>query len=245
MKKILIFGATSAIAKETARCLADKGAALFLIARDEAKLSDLAHELRGRGASRVETVVMDALEWKRHEAVINQAVEQFQGIDVALVAHGTLPDQQACERSFEVARRELEINMLSVVSLLTILGNCFARARGGTIAVLSSVAGDRGRQSNYIYGSAKGAVTLVLQGMRNRLYGSGVKVVTIKLGRVDTPMTTSFEKGPTWAQPSDVAPKICRAIEMGKDVAYVPAYWRVIMLVLRAIPEAWFKKLRL
>ena len=245
MKKILIFGATSAIAKETALCLAEKGAALFLIARDEEKLSALARELRTRGASRVETVVMDALEWNRHIDVIRQAQEQLQGLDAALIAHGTLPDQETCEASFDVARRELEINFLSVASLLTVLANSFERARGGTIAVLSSVAGDRGRQSNYIYGAAKGAITLVLQGMRNRLYASGVKVVTIKLGRVDTPMTASFEKGLTWAQPRTVATQICRAIEQGKDVVYVPGYWRAIMFVLRNIPEALFKRLRL
>jgi len=172
-------------------------------------------------------------------------MQQLQGIDVALIAHGTLPDQRACERSYEVACRELELNIGTVLSLLTILGNRFERARGGTIAVLSSVAGDRGRQSNYVYGAAKGAITLILQGMRNRLHESGVRVVTIKLGRVDTPMTASFEKGLTWAQPAAVAPMICRAIERGKDVAYVPGYWRIIMLVLRAIPEAWFKRLRL
>lgn len=245
MNKILIFGATSAIATETALCLAEKGAALFLVARDEAKLSAVARELRARGASRVETVVMDALEMNRHADLVRQAQEQLQGLDVALIAHGTLPDQQACDRSFDVARRELEINMMSVVSLLIVLANSFERARGGTIAVLSSVAGDRGRQSNYIYGAAKGAITLVLQGMRNRLYSSGVKVVTIKLGRVDTPMTASFEKGLTWAQPRNVAPLICRAIERGKDVAYVPGYWRAIMFVLRTMPEAWFKRLRL
>ena len=245
MKRILVFGATSAIAKETARCLADKGAALFLVARNEATLSELARELRGRGATRVETAVMDALEWDRHESVVAQAAEQLGGLDVALIAHGTLPDQQKCEASFDQTRRELDLNIMSVVSLLTIVSNRFERQGAGTIAVLSSVAGDRGRQSNYVYGAAKGAINLLLQGMRNRLYRSGVKVVTIKLGRVDTPMTVSFEKGLSWAQPGAVAPKICRAIERGQDVAYVPGYWRVIMLVLRAIPEAWFKRLRL
>jgi short-subunit dehydrogenase len=107
------------------------------------------------------------------------------------------------------------------------------------------VAGDRGRQSNYIYGAAKGAITIVLQGMRNRLHHAGVTVVTIKLGRVDTPMTASFEKGLTWARPESVAPSIYRAITRGRDVVYIPAYWRAIMLVLRSIPESVFKKLRL
>lgn len=244
MRRILVFGATSAIAKATAQCFAEKGAALFLVARDRAKLTAVADVLRQRGA-RVETAVMDALEWDRHQEAITQAIERLGGLDVVLVAHGTLPDQRACEASFAEARRELEINILSVVSLVLAAANHFERQRAGTIAVLSSVAGDRGRQSNYVYGAAKGALNLVLQGLRNRLYGAGVKVVTIKLGRVDTPMTASFEKGLSWAKPEDVAPGICRAIERGKDIVYVPGYWRVIMLILRALPEAWFKRLRL
>lgn len=245
MKKIIVFGATSAIAQETVKRLADAGAALFLTARNQEKLAELARELRERGAGRVETVVMDAVDWHRHESVVAQAAERLEGLDAALIAYGTLPDQKTCEASFECARRELDVNVMSVISLLTVLANRFEQQRGGTIAVLSSVAGDRGRQSNYIYGAAKGAITLVLQGLRNRLHSCGVKVVTIKLGRVDTPMTASFEKGLTWATPQQVAPAICRAIEKGTDVVYIPGYWRGIMLVLRAMPEAWFKRLRL
>jgi short-subunit dehydrogenase len=245
VEKVLILGATSAIASRVALCYARAGARLHLVARNGAALSELAEELRRNGATQVETAVMDALEWDRHDAVVAQAVERLNGLDVALLAHGTLPSQKACEASFDHARHELDINLLSHLSLLTILGNRFEQQGGGTIAVLSSVAGDRGRQSNYIYGAAKGAITLVLQGMRNRLHHSGVKVVTIKLGRVDTPMTASFEKGLTWARPESVAPSIYRAIERGRDVVYIPAYWRAIMLVLRSIPESVFKKLRL
>jgi short-subunit dehydrogenase len=245
VRRILIVGATSAIAKETARCLANAETVLFLVARDATKLADVAQDLRGSGAARVDTAIMDACEWDRHESIVSQAVENMQGLDIALVAHGTLPDQRACELSFDVARHELDVNFLSVVSLLTVLANYFESTGAGTIAVLSSVAGDRGRQSNYVYGAAKGAITLVLQGLRNRLCRVGVKVVTIKLGRVDTPMTRSFEKGLTWAKPADVAPHICRAIARGTDVAYIPRYWRVMMLMLRAIPERYFKTLRL
>jgi len=240
-----VLGATSAIAEDTIRCLATGDTSFFLVARNPEKLDALAEELRARDGTQVETAVMDALEWDRHDAIIAQAAGRLGGLDVALIAYGTLPDQAACQTSFELTRRELDVNFVSVVSFLTALANYFERRRSGTIAVLTSVAGDRGRQSNYVYGAAKGAVTLVMQGLRNRLSTSGVNVVTIKLGRVDTPMTVDFEKGLSWAKSQAVAPGICRAIERGTDVAYVPGYWRIVMLVLRAIPEAWFKRLRL
>lgn len=244
MKRVLIFGATSAIAKRTAQCFVEHGAALFLVARDRTALAALAEALR-QGGARVETAVMDALDWDRHQAMITEAADRLGGLDVVLVAHGTLPDQRACDASFAETRRALDVNLLSVLSIVLAAANHFEARGAGTIAVLSSVAGDRGRRSNYIYGAAKGALNLALQGLRNRLHGAGVKVVTIKLGRVDTPMTASFEKGRTWAKPEDVGPSICRAIERGKDVVYVPAYWRVVMLILRSLPEAWFKRLRL
>jgi len=245
VKRIVIFGATSAIAKATADRFAVAGASLALVARNPARLSLVAQDLRERGSPHVECIVMDALDFDRHEMVVAQAIRALGGLDAALIAHGTLPDQKACEESFVEARRELDVNFASVVSLLGVLANHFEATQAGTIAVLASVAGDRGRQSNYLYGASKGAISIVLQGMRNRLHASGVKIVTIKLGRVDTPMTASFEKGSSWARPEDVAPLIQRAIERGSDVVYVPRYWRGIMLVLRAIPEAWFKKMRL
>jgi decaprenylphospho-beta-D-erythro-pentofuranosid-2-ulose 2-reductase len=154
-----------------------------------------------------------------------------------LIAHGTLPDQGACQASFDTARREFEVNALSVLSLLTLAANRFEQQRSGTIAVISSVAGERGRQSNYLYGAAKGAVSLFLQGLRNRLSKSGVQVVTILPGFVDTPMTADFPKGPLWAQPDAVARDIVRAIEGGRDVLYTPWFWRWIMLIIRTIPE--------
>jgi short-subunit dehydrogenase len=166
-------------------------------------------------------------------------------MDVVLIAHGTLPDQKACEASFEHTRREFETNALSVMSLLTHVANYFEREKRGTIAVIASVAGDRGRQSNYVYGTAKGAVSLFMQGLRNRLAPAGVHVLTIKPGFVDTPMTSEFKKGLLWAQPDRVARDIQRAIEKKKDIAYVPPFWRYIMWVIGAIPEFVFKRLRL
>ena len=245
MPTILIIGATSAIAQAVARRFAADGATLFLVARNQAKLDAVADDLRVRGAPTVDTAVMDVLAYDQHLAVIQQVFERQGRIDVVLIAHGTLPDQKACEASFEHTQREFEINALSVMSLLTHLANYFEQEKRGTIAVIASVAGDRGRQSNYVYGTAKGAVSLFLQGLRNRLAPAGVHVLTIKPGFVDTPMTSEFDKGLLWAQPERVARDIQRAIAKKTDVAYVPPFWRYIMLVIGAVPEFIFKRLRL
>lgn len=245
MKKVLIIGATSAIAEATARLYAAEGARLFLVARGAEKLAALAADLRARGAAEALAETLDVNDLDRHEAALAQADEALGGIDVALIAHGTLPDQKACEASFELTLQELQTNALSTLSLLTHLANRLEPRGSGTIAVVSSVAGDRGRQSNYVYGTAKGAVTLFLQGLRNRLARTGVRVLTIKPGFVDTPMTADFPKGPLWAQPAQIARGIKKAEEKGRDVVYLPGFWRLIMLVIRNIPEGIFKRLSL
>ena len=243
--KILIIGATSAIAAATARLFADAGHALFLAARDSGKLEATADDLRVRGAAQVETATLDVLDFDRHEPVLRAAIDALDGLDLVLLAHGTLPDQAACERSFDETRRELEINALSSISLLTFVANHFQAKGAGQIAVITSVAGDRGRQSNYVYGAAKGALSIFLQGLRNRLYKSGVHVLTIKPGFVDTPMTANFDKGPLWASPEQVAEGIVRALKKETDVTYLPWFWRYIMLLIRLIPERLFKRLSL
>jgi decaprenylphospho-beta-D-erythro-pentofuranosid-2-ulose 2-reductase len=245
MKKILIIGATSAIAEATARELAEAGNSIFLSGRTDSKLQIIAEDLRQRGADNVHTEVLDVLDYGQHESIINAAIEAMKGLDVVLIAHGTLPDQKDCESSFDVARREMEINAISTISLLTHVANYFESQRRGTIAVISSVAGDRGRQSNYLYGSAKGMVTVFLQGLRNRLHRSGVKVVTIKPGFVDTPMTAAFEKGALWATPQQIGKIIAESIDGKKDVVYAPWFWRYIMLVIKTVPEFIFKRLGL
>lgn len=245
MTNMLIIGATSAIAQAVARRFAADGATLFLIARHPDKLNAVAEDLRVRGAQAVDTAVLEVLNYDQHRAVIQHVVERQGRLDVVLIAHGTLPDQKACEASFEHTQREFETNALSVMSLLTHIANYFEGEKRGTIAVIASVAGDRGRQSNYVYGAAKGAVSLFMQGLRNRLAPAGVHVLTIKPGFVDTPMTSECEKGFLWAQPDRVARDIQHAIEKKKDIAYVPPFWRYIMLVIGAIPEFVFKRLHL
>lgn len=243
--RILIVGATSAIAVETARVYAARGARLFLAARHPDRLAAVAADLRVRGAAAVETAVLDATDHARCEEVVEAAWAAFGGLDVALVAHGVLPDQARAEASASEALRAIDVNFGSVVALLTPLANRFEAARAGCIAVISSVAGDRGRQSNYVYGAAKGGLDRFLQGLRNRLHRAGVAVITIKPGFVDTPMSADLPKNALFASARRVGRAVHRAIEARRAVVYVPWFWRPIMLVVTSLPEAVFKRLRL
>ncbi|MDQ3814774.1 MAG: SDR family oxidoreductase [Armatimonadota bacterium] len=245
MRKVLIIGATSVIAQEVAKRFAAQGDQLFLVARHAERLEAVAVDLRVRGAAKVESLAVDLLEFDRHAEIINRAVEALGGLDTVLIAHGILGDQKAAAQDYQVTERELRINFLSVVSLLTPIANLFEQQKKGTIAVISSVAGDRGRQSNYVYGTAKGALNIFLQGLRNRLYPSGVHVVTIKPGFVDTPMTAHLKKGPLFASPETVANGIYRAIVKQRNVVYVPWFWSGILGIIKAIPEFVFKRLKL
>jgi hypothetical protein len=245
MQKILIIGATSAIAEATARLWAARGAALFLVGRNVARLEAIAADLRVRGAGPVTTFTMDATDYAAHAPMLDAAAAALGGLDVALIAHGTLPDQKACENSVNLTLQEINNNALSVIALATRLGETFAAQGRGSLAVISSVAGDRGRQSNYVYGAAKGMVSLFLQGLRNRLAKKGVQVLTIKPGFVDTPMTASLPKGALWAQPGDIARGIVQGVERGRDEVYLPSFWWLIMTIIRHIPERVFKRLSL
>ena len=245
MRKILIIGATSAIAEATARLFAADGDRLCLAGRKIARLEAIAEDLRVRGAAQVETVALDANDFSRHEQVLSHAAQSLGGLDTVLIAHGTLPDQQACQASVGATLEAITTNALSVITLLTLIANRFEQQGSGTIAVISSVAGDRGRQSNYVYGTAKSAVSTFAQGLRNRLARKNVKIVTIKPGFVDTPMTAEFKKGPLWATPGVVAKRIHRAMAKGENVVYTPWFWRWIMGIIKAVPESIFKKARL
>ncbi|MFM8331948.1 MAG: SDR family oxidoreductase [Candidatus Methylumidiphilus sp.] len=245
MQKILIVGATSAIAEATARLFATHGDRLYLLARSIESLEVIARDLKIRGAESVSFARFEANDFDRHKTLLDEAVNKLDGIDVALIAHGSLPDQKACEQDFQQALKELNTNAISVISLLTHLGNHFEAQKHGTIAVISSVAGDRGRQSNYVYGTAKGALTIFLQGLRNRLHKSGVQVLTVKPGFVDTPMTADFLKGPLWAKPEKAAADIFKVVSTYKDEIYTPWFWQVIMLAIKSIPESIFKRLSL
>jgi len=244
-QRVLVVGATSAIAYETTKSFAVSGARLFLTARNPDRLAAVCDDLRVRGATQVEAALLDATEVDRHEVVVRAALAMLGGLDCVLVAHGTLPNQRRCERSVVETLQALDVNCTSTIALLTVLANYFEGERRGCIAVVTSVAGDRGRQSNYVYGTAKGALNVFLQGLRNRLYRAGVAVITIKPGFVDTPMTAAIPKNRLFATPDRVGRSVHAAMVARRDVAYVPWFWRPIMALIKAIPEAIFKRLRL
>ena len=245
MRKVLIIGAGSAIAKAVARILAARGDALYLVARNAESLSILADDLKVRGAGAVHTEVLDVNNIEEHEKMLGRADAALQNMDTVLIAHGTLSDQKACQLSVADTWREIKTNATSVISLLTPIANTFEGRKSGVIAVISSVAGDRGRQSNYVYGAAKSMVTAFMSGLRQRLTKSGVRVITIKPGFVDTPMTKDFKKGFLWASPEKVAADIVKAMDKGNGEIYTPGFWRLIMLVIRHIPEFIFCRIRL
>ncbi|MFO0146636.1 MAG: SDR family oxidoreductase [Betaproteobacteria bacterium] len=244
-QRVLIIGATSAIATAVARRYAAASARIYLVARRSAALAAAADDLRVRGASDVATAALDANDTVAHAAVVNAAWSQWGGVDRVLVAHGVLPDQAECERSVEAALASFDTNARSVLALLLPLATRLEAQASGSLAVISSPAGDRGRQSNYVYGAAKASVSVLAAGLRHRLAAKGVRVLTILPGFVDTPMTASFRKGPLWASPEKVAADIHRAMEGGFGAVYTPWFWRWIMLIIRHVPERIFVRTKL
>ncbi len=246
-RNILIIGATSAMAEQAARLFAADGDTLLLAARDPEALADIAADLRLRGAADVHTLPpFDALRPTTHSALLQAASETVPRLDIVLIAHGVLPDQARCERNTDELLRSLEINLLSPLRLCNALAGTLLAQRTGTLAVISSVAGLRGRQSNYIYGTAKGGLHLYLQGLRNRLHPHGIRVVTFLPGFIDTPMTAALTKGPLFC-PAETAGRLIHKhlTQTRADIAYIPGFWRPILWILRALPESLFKRLSL
>jgi len=242
--KVLIIGANSAIAKATARNYAEQGCSLHLIARSEDQLEVLASDLTLRGASNVSHSVLDLNKFAEHKKTLSSAFSKLGGVDIALICHGSLPDQDKVEKNFKQALKEINTNGISVISLLTELAAKFVEQQQGTIAVITSVAGDRGRQPNFVYGAAKSLVSTYLQGLRGKLLTHNIHIVDIRPGLVDSPMTAQFPKGPLWSSPEVIAQKIVKSIRRGSHTVYAPGYWRVIMFVVDVIPEFIFKRLK-
>lgn len=240
--RVLIIGATSAIAQACARLWAQRGASLLLAARDLPRCEAIAADLRLRGASSAQCLPYDA---SLPPQALLQAVQREGLPEIVLIAHGSLPDQSRCEQDLDALQAAYRTNALSVLELLTLLSEALRAQGHGTLAVIGSVAGDRGRASNYVYGSAKAAVAAFLSGLRQRLHGSGVNVLTIKPGFVDTPMTRGFTKNALWAQPETIAAGILRAVDQRRAVVYLPGWWRFVMLLIRLLPETLFRRLRL
>ena len=244
-QKIIIIGATSTMAKEVARLYAVEKATLYLIARDPSKLETIKRDLKIRGAKAVYTASFEANLFETHEALIEQAFETLGCVDTLLIAHGSLPNQELCQTDAIKAIEALNTNGVSFVSLLTYGATKMEQQRSGNIVVITSVAGDRGRQSNYIYGAAKGMVSTFLQGLAQRLSKSGVHVLDIKPGFVDTPMTADFDKGALWAKPKKVAQIIKKRISNKSSFGYTPAFWLYIMMVIKLVPKFLFNKIKL
>lgn len=236
---VLVFGATSAVAAEVAALCAARGDRLHLVGRNPAKLAAVAV----RCGPRASTEVADFDDLSANEALVERSIAELGSVDLVLVAHGDLRDQIASERSFTEAEATLRTNFLSVVSLVIPLANYFEKKRAGQLAVIASVAGDRGRPRNYTYGAAKGALTIYLQGVRTRLFPSNVHITTIKLGPVDSPMTRDHEKNVLFGKPPSVAKQILKAIDERVAEAYVPHVWAAIMPVVKHMPERLIQKL--
>jgi decaprenylphospho-beta-D-erythro-pentofuranosid-2-ulose 2-reductase len=244
-QRVLVLGATSGIAQAVARVYAASGARMALVARSREHLAAVASDLAVRGAEVVLQRAVDLCDLERHRTLIAEAERALEGFDVVLVAHGVLPDQQACQEDPRRVVASWDVNFASAATLMEAAAERMVVAENGVLGVLSSVAGERGRADNYVYGAAKAALTAYASGLGHRLRGTGVTVVTIKPGPVDTPMLVGRKLSPRLVADVDVVGRrIHRALERGERVVYVPGKWRWIMAVIRALPIRIFERLR-
>jgi len=238
--KVLILGATSAIAQAAARVWAKRGDELFLVARHGDRLSAVAEDLTARGG-KVLTLAQDLNDDSLHEALVENALVALGTLDVVLLAQGLLGDAETRDRDPAAAELILRTNLVAPVQLLTLLSQ---RMRADAcIAAISSIAGERGRAKVGAYGAAKAGLDSFLSALRQRLAGRGVRVLTVKPGFVDTPMTAQMKKTPLFASAASVGRGIVRAVDRKREVVYLPWWWRWVMLVVRAIPESFFKRM--
>jgi decaprenylphospho-beta-D-erythro-pentofuranosid-2-ulose 2-reductase len=238
----LVLGASSSVARAFARLAAIQGTDLILAGRDLDDIERTAADAWLRGTGQVDVRYFDALDRASHAAFV--AGLPHQPLNV-FVAFGLLHPQEELERDPVLAERVIAVNYLGAVSVLELLATRMAEQGQGAIVALSSVAGDRGRPSNYLYGSAKAGLNAYLQGLRARLASRGVSVTTVKPGFLDTAMTWGLPGMFLVASPSDCAAACLRYATKGRDVAYFPAFWRFIMAIIKAIPERMFKRMRL
>ncbi len=244
-KNILVIGATSSIAQSCIKIWAKYEGSFFLVAKDKKKLEIMRDNLMSRGKKSVSIFASDLIEINNHEVFVEQAFKQLGEIDIALIAHGTLPKQEEIENDNKALVKEFMVNGLSTISILTTLCKKFEKQKFGSIGVISSVAGDRIRRSNYIYGTAKGMVSMFCEGLRMKLYKSNVFLTDIRPGFVETKMTKDLSMPPFLvSQPEHVAKNIVNGIKRKKNVIYTPFYWIAIMFIIRLIPNFIFKKLK-
>ena len=246
--RVVILGATSGIARALCRELAAAGTPLVLCGRNTGELAVMADDLRLRYNQSPEVEKLDALDPESHADFIQSCLQKNEGkLGGVVLCYGDLPGQEETQKDAAAARKSIEVNFTSAVTLLNGFAEILEQQKSGFIAGISSVAGDRGRQSNYTYGAAKAGLTAFLAGLRNRLYPHGVHVLTIKPGFVDTPMTDGIinPKSPLVASPERVAKDIVRAIKRRKNTIYTAWFWRYVMLIICSIPEFIFKRLKL
>lgn len=242
---VLILGATSRIAQRLAHVYAAEGQSVFVAARDGEEAARIAADVGIRHGVATASSAFDATDYAAHPPFVDTVEVALGPIDVAVVAFGDMGDQAHSQEDFAAARRVIETNFTGAASICEALALVMEARGRGAIVGIGSVAGDRGRQSNYIYGSAKGGFALYLQGLRNRLFKRGVQVLTVKPGFVDTRMTFGLATGIPIADPDDVAQAIHAAQRAGADTLYYPRFWGGIMGVIKAIPERVFKRLSL
>jgi decaprenylphospho-beta-D-erythro-pentofuranosid-2-ulose 2-reductase len=244
MKKIVVLGATSGIAVEVQRQLARQGCELLLVARSQQRLAELQADLMIRGARQVLTYAADLASIQQHAGIFGFVRLHFPDFDTVLLTYGSMRDQKESEASIDALLEELQVNFVSASAILSLFAADLEQRRTGCLAAIASVAGDRGRRSNYVYGSAKGALSLFMQGLRSRLHPAGVRVITIKPGPVRTAMTDHMPNATRFADPELVARDIVRALERrSPDVLYTPKIWRYVMAAVEHIPEVVFKRL--
>ncbi|WP_322516758.1 SDR family NAD(P)-dependent oxidoreductase [Rhodopseudomonas palustris] len=246
-KRIVIVGATSAIAENCARLWVESGPAdLILLGRDPQRLQRTATDLGVRSPqSDIRTVPAEFLDVVAIEAAVDDIIALGE-VDLVLIAHGSLPDQNGCQSDLKACRDALEINGVSPVLFAEAFARRMAKADRGTIALIGSVAGDRGRKSNYVYGAAKGLVTRYAQGLQHRFAGTGLNVVLIKPGPTDTPMTAHLKgQGAKLASVESVASEIVAGIDAGRATIYAPGKWKIIMNIVRHIPSVIFNRLEI
>jgi short-subunit dehydrogenase len=243
MARVLILGAKSDIANAVAKRFAREGFDLYLAARDSGELEPVCKDLDVRYGIRAEALEFDVLDYEGHEAFYEDISEAPIG---AICVVGYLGDQEVAQRDFKEAEMILDTNYKGCVSILNVIASYLEARREGFIIAVSSVAGDRGRQSNYLYGSAKSGLSTYLSGLRNRLQKSGVHVMTVKPGFVNTTMTEGMGLPPLLtAEPAEVAEDIYKAFQKKRDVLYTKWFWRYIMLIIRNIPERIFKRMKM
>lgn len=246
-KKIVIIGATSAIAKHCARLMVQKEPVeLILLGRDLSRIEHVAADLRVRSPdSDIHSLCIAFLDPIAIQTTVSEIVEQG-SVDLILIAHGSLPEQRDCQNNLTLCSETLAINGLSPVLYAEAFATVLEKANHGTLAVIGSVAGDRGRKTNYVYGSAKSLVKSYMQGLQHRFAGTKVRIVLINPGPTDTPMTAHYKRqGMKMASVETVSAKIMEAIEQGKSVAYVPGKWQIIMWIVRHLPDYIFNKLNI